>query len=51
MPEKQAGLALPYPTKKSPEKWKASCVIIEHIAAEIRDWEKFRTANHAAMIR
>ena len=51
LPVKQAGLALPYPTKTAPENWMASCVIIGNIVVALRGQEEYRTVDHAAYIR
>ena len=48
---KQAGLALPDPTKRSPDIWKASCVITGHLVAVLRGQEEFRTADHSAYLQ
>ena len=39
LPVKQAGLALPDPTKTAPESWTASCVITGHLVAALRGQE------------
>ena len=44
---KQVGLAFPYPTKKAPENWTASCVITKRLVAALRDQEEFWTVRHA----
>ena len=51
LPVKQAGLAIPDPVKTAHENWKASCVIIGHLVAALRDQAIFRTADHTACLR
>ena len=46
LPIKKAGLALPYPTKKAPENWTASCVITGHLVTALRGQDKLRTVDH-----
>ena len=48
---KQAGLALPYLTKTSPENWTASCVITGRLVAAHTGQEEFQTENHLACLR
>ena len=36
LPVKQAGLALPYPTKTAPENWMTSCAFTGHLVAVLR---------------
>ena len=51
LPVKQAGMALPDPTKTAPENWTASCVITGHLVAAIRGQEEFWTVDHSACLR
>ena len=51
LPVKQTLLALPEPTKTSPENWTASCVIKGHVVAAFRGQEEFRAAYHQAYLR
>ena len=46
LPVKQAGLALPDPTKTAHENWTASCVITGHLVEALRGQEEFRAAEH-----
>ena len=48
---KQAGLALPDPTKTATENWTASCVITGHLVAELRGQEEFQMADHLACLQ
>ena len=48
---KQAGLALPDPTKTAPEKWTAYYVITGHLFVALRGQVKFRTADHSARLQ
>ena len=48
---KQAGLALPDPTKTAPDNWTASCVTTGHFVAVLRDQEEFRTADQFACLQ
>ena len=48
---KQAGLALPDPTRTAPDNWQASCVIKGHLVSELRGQVTLRTADHAACLR
>ena len=50
LPVKQAGMALPDPTRTAPEKWQASCVITGHLVSALRGQVPFRTADHAAFL-
>ena len=50
LPVKQAGLALPDPTRTAPENWQASCVITGHLVSALRGKVTFRTADHAACL-
>ena len=47
----QAGLALPDPTRKAPDNWKAYCVITGHLVSALRGQVTLRTADHAACLR
>ena len=51
LPVKQAGLALPDPTRTSPDNWQASCVILGYLVSALRGQVTFRTADHAACLR
>ena len=51
LPVKQAGMALPDPTRTAPENWQASCVITRHLVSALRGQEPFRTADNAACLR
>ena len=51
LPVKQAGLALPYPTRTAHDNWQASFVIIGHLVSALRGKVTFRTADHAACLR
>ena len=51
LPVKQARMALPDPTRTSPENWQASCVITGHLVSVLRGQVPFRTADHAACLR
>ena len=51
LPVKQAGLALPDPTRTAPDNWQASCVITGHLVPELRGQVSSRTADHAACLR
>ena len=48
---KQAGMALPDPTRTAPENWQASCVITGHLESALRGQVPFQTADHAACLR
>ena len=48
---KQAVLALPDTTKTAPENWTASFAIREHLVAELRVQEEFRTTDHSACLQ
>ena len=48
---KQAGMALPYPTRTAPENWQASCVITGNLVSALRGQVPFRTADHTACLR
>ena len=50
MPVKQAGMALPDPTRTASENWQASCVITGHLVSALRGQVPFRTADHAACL-
>ena len=47
---KQAGLALPEPTKTATENWTAPFVITGHVIAVLRGQEEFRTADRWACL-
>ena len=47
---KQAGLALPDPTRTAPDNWPASCVITGHLVSALRGQVTFRTVDHAACL-
>ena len=51
LPVKQAGLALPDPTKTAPEDWKTSCVIIGHLVASLRVQEELWTVDHSSCLQ
>ena len=51
LPAKQAGLALPDPTRTAHDNWQASCVITGHLVSALRGQVPFRTADHAACLR
>ena len=51
LPVKQAGLALPDPTRTAPDNWQVSCVITGHLVSALRGQVTFRTADHAACLR
>ena len=51
VPVKQADLALPDPTKTSPENLMVFCVITIHLVAELRCQEEFRTEDHSACLQ
>ena len=51
LPGKQAGMALPDPTRTAPDNWQASCVITGHLVSALRGQVPFRTADHAACLR
>ena len=51
LPVKQAGMALPDPTRTAPENWQASCVITGHLVSALRGQVPLRTADHAAYLR
>ena len=48
---KQAGLALPDPTRTAPDNWQASCVITGHLVLALRVQVPFRTVDHVACLR
>ena len=50
MSVKQAGMALPYPTKTDTENWTASCVITVHLVVEIWGRKEFKTADHTTIL-
>ena len=50
LPVKQAGPALPDPTNKSPENWKASYFITGHLITALRGPEEFWTADHSTCL-
>ena len=50
LPVKQAGLALPDPTRTAPDNWQASCVITGHLVSALRGQVPFHTADHAACL-
>ena len=50
LPLKQAGLALPEPTRTAPDKSLSSCVITGHLVLALRGKVTFRTAHHAACL-
>ena len=45
LPVKQAGMALPDPTRTAPENWQASCVITGHLVSALRGQVPVRTAD------
>ena len=45
---KQAVLALPDPTKTTPENWMASCVITRYLVVALRVQDEFLAAGHLA---
>ena len=51
LPMKQAGLALPDPTRTAPDNWQTSCVITGHLVSELRGQVTIRTTNHADCLR
>ena len=51
LPVKQVGLALPDPTNKSPENWKASYFITGHLITALRGKKKFWTSDHSACLQ
>ena len=51
LPVKQAGMALPDPTRTAPENLLASCVITGHLVSALRGQVPFRTVDHAACLR
>ena len=51
LPVKQAGLALPDPTRTAPDNCQVSCVITGHLVSALRGQVTFRTADHAACLR
>ena len=44
-------MALPDPTRTSPDNWKASCVITRYLVSALRGQVPFWTADHAACFR
>ena len=48
---KQAGLALPDPTKTAPDNWTASYTITVHLFAVIRGQEEFRSEDHSTCLQ
>ena len=52
LPVKQAGLALPDPTKTAPENWTAYCVITGHLVVALRArWSSGRRTTRPAYER
>ena len=51
LPVKQAGLALPDPTKTAPENCTTSCVVTVQLVAALRGQEEFRTMDHSACLQ
>ena len=51
MTVKPAGMALPEPTKTTPENWMASCIITGYLVAALRIQEEFRKTDHATYMR
>ena len=51
LPVKQAGMALPDPTRTAPDNWQASCVITGHLVSALRGQVTLRMADHAACLR
>ena len=51
LPVKQAGLALPDPTRTAPDNWQASCVIKGNLVSALRYHVPFRTVDHSACLR
>ena len=51
LPVNQAGLALPDPTKMTPENWTVSCVITGHLVEGLRGQEDLQTADHYACLK
>ena len=51
LPVKQAGMALPDPTRTAPDNWQASCVITGHLVSALRGQVPFRMMDHAACLR
>ena len=47
LPVKQAGLALPAPTRTATDNWQAFCVITGHLMSALRGQVPFQTADHA----
>ena len=50
LPVKQAGIALPNPTQTAGAKWTSSCIIIGHLAAELRGTSKFGSGDHSLLM-
>ena len=51
LPVKQAGMALPDPTRTAPENWQASCIITGHLVSALKGQVPFLTADHVACLR
>ena len=51
LPVKQNGIALPYPTRTVGENWTASCVVTGHLVVDLRGTAKFRSDDHALLMR
>ena len=51
VPVKQAGMALPDPTRTAPENWQASCVITGHLVSVLWGQVPLQTADHVACLR
>ena len=50
MPVKQAGIALPNPTRNAGENFTESCMITGHLVVALYGTAEFRSGNHALIV-
>ena len=50
LPVKQAGIALPEPTRIMGANWTATCLITSHLVVALRGAAKFRLGNYSLLM-